>query len=237
MRTIQLLFLAAILSVTIISCDKVNGKGEPVVEERTVTGYHAISLSMSATVYFTTADNYSMTVHAQENLMPYIITEVEGDRLVIKEKNGVNFGTFDPITVTITAPSVDDLDISGSGDINVGSTWSGSTLSTNISGSGNINMVNIEAGTFKANISGSGSILASGGTTDYADLTISGSGNIDVRMVYADTTYATISGSGNIYTQVNKMLDATISGSGNIFYLGTPVINLHVSGSGTVNHL
>lgn len=237
MKTIQFLLIAAIVSILLPSCDKVNGKGEPVVQERTITGYTGISLAMDATVYFSEGDEYTMVIHAQDNLLSNIITEVEGSKLVIKVKKGVVLGTHDPITVTITAPSVDYLDISGSGNINVGENWVDETLETNISGSGNINMVNIESGNFKANISGSGSILASGGATDYSNLVISGSGNIDVRMVFSDTTYATISGSGNIYTQVSKLLDATISGSGNIYYLGNPQMNLHISGSGTVTHL
>jgi len=237
MKKTYLILSTSLFSLTFPSCDKVDGIGEPVAEERTVTGYTGIGLAMDATVNFSEGEEYNMVVYAQDNLLPIIVTEPEGLTLVIKVRKGYTLGTHEPITIAITAPSVNRLDISGSGNINIAQIWEAEDLKTNISGSGNINMEAIDTDSFNANISGSGSILALSGETDYANLNISGSGNIDIRTVVAGTAYAKISGEGNIFVQVNELLDATISGSGSIYYTGSPQVNVHVSGSGKVTHL
>ena len=237
MKTKSILLLALLMPFFITSCQKINGKGDVITVDRNVSGYSGIDLAMSADVYFSTADDYTLSIQAQENICDNIETYVSGSKLIIKVKDGVVLGSHDPIKVTVTAPSVSKLNISGSGSVFVTNNWSGTNFETNISGSGNIEMSNVVAHTFEGNISGSGNINVATGLVDQEDLTISGSGNIDMRYVVADTVYSTISGSGSIYLDVQKLLDATISGSGNVYYYGTPAINTHISGSGNIIRL
>ena len=237
MKTIRLTLLALLITTAFTSCQKINGKGEVVNISRTVTDYSGIELSMDATVYFTQGNFYSLEIEAQENLMGYIETEINGNDLVIREQHGVFLGKHDPIRIYITAPDIVSLEISGSGVINVNQSWTGYDLSTTISGSGTINIPDFQCNRISSDISGSGNIEINGGSCNYEDFSISGSGSIDMRMVECDTTYADISGSGDIYAHILKLLDARISGSGNIYYYGTPAINTHISGSGNVQRL
>jgi hypothetical protein len=234
MKTIRILLAGLFLTVMFSSCQKINGKGDTITESRTITGYSGIELSDVSTVYFTQGDTFSLVIHAQENLMPYIETKVKDGNLLIREKSGVNFGKHDPIQIYITAPSVTYLAVSGSGNINVTGTWTGSDLSTSIDGSGDIQVENLAADNFTTKISGSGNVAVNGGVVNYENLTIDGSGNIDLKQLEADTVYAKISGAGDIYIRVIRFLDATIDGSGNIYYYGTPVITTHISGSGNI---
>jgi hypothetical protein len=234
MKTAKYLFIALSVLVFFNSCQKIKGKGDVVSETRSVSGFSEIDLGMSATVYLTNGDTNSLQVLAQENLLPYIQTNVNNGRLEIKVKHGFNLGNHEPMQVIVTAPGVTSLAVSGSGKIIVENQWNGTTLETSISGSGDTELSDVQCGTLKADISGSGSIRADGGQVSMADMTISGSGNIDFRNIVAWNADADISGSGDIYTQVNNQLDATISGSGNIYYLGNPQINVHISGSGNI---
>ncbi|MBN1198990.1 MAG: DUF2807 domain-containing protein [Bacteroidales bacterium] len=236
-KTMMMAFLAFLIGIGFSSCEKIKGKGDTVTEIREVSGYSGISLSMSANVYFTSGNAYSLELQGQQNVLDRMITQVEGNSLVIKLKPGVHLGTHDPIRVYVTAPGVNTLEISGSGDIYVDSPWIGSDLSTNISGSGNITVSISEADRFNANISGSGNIKVMAGTCNREDLKISGSGNIEMQYVEAGDVYTTTSGSGDIYVQALNLLDVTISGSGDIYYLGTPIINTHISGSGNIRRL
>jgi hypothetical protein len=234
MKAMKFIIVALLVPALFTSCQKIKGKGDVVTESRTVTGYHSINLAMDASVYLTNGNEYTMEVIAQENLLPYIQTNLENDQLVVKIKNNVVLGNHEPIQVRITAPDITDLDVSGSGVIDVQNEWLGTSLETNISGSGTISIAQVQCGTLKASISGSGDIEAESGQAGAENLTISGSGNIEVRYVVASDVNANISGSGNIYTQANNLLDATISGSGNVYYLGNPQINAHISGSGNI---
>ncbi|MBE0646331.1 MAG: DUF2807 domain-containing protein [Bacteroidales bacterium] len=236
-RSILLGALALFIGISFTSCEKIKGKGDTVTEARGVSGYSGISLAVSATVYYSQGPDYSLEIQGQQNVLERIITQVEGNNLVIKLKKGINLGSHDPIRVYITDPGVNTLDISGSGDIYVDSPWIGSDLSANISGSGSITVSMIEADRFNANISGSGNIKAMSGTSGREDLKISGSGNIEMQYVVAEDVYTKTSGSGDTYVQATKLLEVTISGSGNIYYLGNPIINTHISGSGNIRRL
>ena len=237
MKTIKFALFALLIATSFTSCQKINGKGEVIRTSRNISGYNGIEMAFDATVYYTQGDYYSLEIEAQENLMGYIETTVEGNDLVLREEHGVNFGKHDPIRIYITAPDIISLDISGSGTINVNQGWTGNDLSTTISGSGTIHIPNLQCNRISSDISGSGNIEINGGSCNYEDFTISGSGSIDMRMVECDTSYSGISGSGDIYANIRKLLDATISGSGNICYYGTPAINTHISGSGNIQQL
>jgi hypothetical protein len=236
-KSMMMAVMALFIGISFTSCEKIKGKGDTVTESRSISGYSGISLSMSGSVYFTSGPDYSLEIQGQQNVLDRIITQVEGNNLVIKLKNGINLGPHDPIRVYITAPGVNTLDISGSGDIYVDTPWTGTDLSANISGSGSITVSMIEAERFNANISGSGNIKVMAGTSGREDLKISGSGSIEMQYVEADDVYTTTSGSGDTYVQAMKLLEVTISGSGNVYYLGNPIINTHISGSGNIQRL
>jgi hypothetical protein len=257
MKTKIIVLIALLIPVLFSSCEKIKGKGDVITQTRVVTGYTSIELAIEGDVSFTQDSVYTLSISAQENIADNIETDISGTSLVIKKKDNVVFGKHDPINITITAPSVTDLILSGSGNFTVSRIWSGNFLTTNISGSGNMYVNNIfanqlnsvisgsgnmtinsiDGNKINATISGSGNIETKSGISNEEYLKISGSGNIDMRYVETDTAYATISGSGDIYINVKKLLDATISGSGNIYYLGNPVIDTHISGSGNVTRL
>jgi hypothetical protein len=237
MKTIIFALSVLIIAVAFSSCQKINGKGETVRISRPVSDITGIELSMDATVYYTQGDSYSLEIEAQENLLEYIETISSGNNLVIREEKGIILGNHDPIRIYITVPGINSLSISGSGTINVKNGWSGNDLTTNICGSGNINITTLHCNHITSEVSGSGNTEMHSGKCNHEDLRITGSGGIDLRMVECDSTNADISGSGDIYINVAKLLEAAISGSGNINYYGNPVINTHISGSGNIARL
>jgi hypothetical protein len=237
MKPIHFIFSLALSGLIFSSCSKINGEGEIVTEERTVTGYQEVSLAMDATVNYTQDTAFSLVLRGQQNILDKIETNLQNGRLTIKYENHVVIGRHEPVVVEVGAPSVRFLDISGSGQINMFGLWEIYSAGLNISGSGNINLAAINVHDIDANISGSGSIGTAWGITSYETLNISGSGSMDMLYVEADTADATISGSGDIMLTANKYLNATISGSGNIKYRGNPVVNTHISGSGSVIHI
>jgi hypothetical protein len=236
-RKILTAIMAFMTLTALTSCEKINGKGDVITETRNTGTFSSLSLAMSATVYFTPDSIYSLQISGQQNILNEILTEVEGNQLVVKVKNGVNLRNYDPVRVYVRAPSIAGLTISGSGDIYTENTWNTANVSLNISGSGSINITMVNAGQLSANISGSGSIRATSGLVTREDLKISGSGSIDLRGVNCATVYTTTSGSGDTYTTATDLLDVTISGSGNVWYYGTPVIHMNLSGSGSLKKL
>ena len=178
-----------------------------------------------------------LTVEGEENLLEYIITEVNNGKLSIKTEKGVNLKPSnwnDGIRITVPVESIDAVSLSGSGDI-VGKTRiKAGDFKTAMSGSGDITL-DLETDSMTAAMSGSGDMNLSGKTKDF-DATISGSGDIKAYDLEADNVEAVISGSADIKVTANKKLKARVSGSGDISYRGNPEkVDTKTSGSGDIS--
>ena len=60
----------------------------------------------------------SVTVEADENLLPYIETTVENGKLSIKSKKNVNLKSSSKMNVYVSMTKINSLQLSGSGNIN-----------------------------------------------------------------------------------------------------------------------
>ncbi len=210
----RILFLATVFSLAAVSCTKesIRGMGSVIEEERDVVDFSSISTNGATNVYITKGNNFKVTVKAYENLVPYLETIVSNGNLKIQYRDNTNVRN-DNSEVIITMPSIGSVNINGSADVSATGNFSGNSLRTNISGSGNIHF---NEGTYNELIhfcSGSGNLSAFGVTVNDAEISVSGSGD-------AQTT-------------CTGSLNVNISGSGTIYYKGNPQnVNSNVSGSG-----
>ena len=114
MKTIKLGLIIAIAASTFVSCKKnggfcFKGNGDIVTEERDLSDFTQISLSTSADVYYTQADEYSVKVEASQNLMEIIETKVEGSKLKIKRKKGTCLRGNNPIRIYVNSPDIETI--------------------------------------------------------------------------------------------------------------------------------
>ena len=225
--------LFVLFVLTLASCDKkITGVGDPVTEKRSMPVFTAINLAMAERIYLVQDSTYSIVLEGQQNILDEVVTLYDNGGLTFRIKDHHSLGNHTPVRVTIHAPGVTAVSVSGSGSLNVMSAWTGAELSAGLGGSGEINLNKVETAVIRVNISGSGSLKAVSGFAGQQHLTISGSGNMNLQNVKGDTVYSSISGSGDMSVWTAYLLDGTISGSGNIYYRGTPVIISHISGSG-----
>ncbi|KAA6308811.1 hypothetical protein EZS27_039590, partial [termite gut metagenome] len=146
------------------------------------------------------------------------------------------------LEVRVFAPSLDKMEITGSGDITIASGLkTDKDLSMSIVGSGDINGLNIRCAQLSLSVTGSGDIelnhitaentqarvtgsgdIELSGTTQSADYTVSGSGDIDAVKLEANNVLASVTGSGDISCHAVSALKAHRSGSGSISYRGNP---------------
>ena len=183
-------------------------------------------------VYVTIADSTSLRVEAEENLFPFIVTKVSGQKFYIEEKDDYRLDNNKPMKIFITTPNMEGVKLTGSGFITCDSLVT-DFLSIEITGSGRIEYNNIDVNDVEGEISGSGDIVLTG-ITNRSDFNITGSGSIRSLELYQNNCDARITGSGNMYVNVEDYLKAEITGSGNISYLGSPIINDDITGTGRV---
>ncbi|MGB5435808.1 MAG: head GIN domain-containing protein [Maribacter sp.] len=235
--------LAALSFVVLltISCSaqwgkKVNGNGNMVTIERSTGDYDAIALSGWFDVDLVDGNEGVLTLRGEENLLEHIKTEVKDGKLVIKVEKGYNLKPSSwkqGIKITVPVESINEVTLSGSGDIVGKTAIKTGSFKTSMSGSGDITLA-IESRTLEATMSGSGDIMLSGSTSNF-EATISGSGDIKAYELEADHVNATVSGSADIKVTANKSLKARVSGSGDIHYKGNPEkVDTKTSGSGDI---
>ena len=234
MKKINLLAIGVLLIVILPGCEKLVGKGPVVTENRTISPFQGLTLGVPANAYFTQAPDYSIELRAQQNILDEIETVIVNDELKIRFRHpGTSVRTHEEITVYVRAPEIRNLEVDGSGNLNV-SPLTSSALRLFISGSGSMHADNIEASTIDASISGSGTMKVNEGNANSETVNISGSAVIDLGGVMVKDADTHISGSGVIKVNASKTLTAHLSGSGTVFYYGTPSVSTSISGSGSV---
>lgn len=212
--SIAVLILAALACSTLsVGTNRVTGSGKIASESRNVSGFTAVELAGSADVTVTVGKADSVTVEADDNIVPLIETRVSNGKLFISTKPGTDLLTSNGVHVTVMMQSLNGLTLSGSGKMDI-SGMSGPQLALDLPGSGDLTVT---------------------GTADHVSISLLGSGNVVCNGLKAHTADVTLLGSGNITVYADQSLDAKLSGSGNIRYEGNPPqVTKSITGSGNI---
>lgn len=202
--------MAALLCASCIR-PGVEGSGNVITESREVSGFNEIVLGGTGRVVVEVTGSESLTIEAEDNIMPLLETKVRDGRLRLETNRSIS-PTVE-IVYTITAANLEGLVISGSGIVEADA---------------------IDGTDFRVDISGSGDVDAEGTLGGLLSISISGSGEFDGESLTAPEGTVDVSGSGNAVVNVTDDLEVSVSGSGDVEYLGAPSVDSDVSGSGAV---
>ena len=209
------------------------GSGNIITEERDVSDFDRVSLSGFGEVTIEQGDEESLTVTTDENIMPYVITKVKGNTLVLDLDDTGRNGSYDPtdgIKFTLVVKDLSRMDISGAGNIAIDELET-EKLVVELSGAGNLEIHSLTADELVVTQSGAGAVFVSGQVKGQ-DLTFSGVGSYHASELESETAIVLISGAGTATLWATESLDVAISGIGNIIYYGNPRIIQNVSGLG-----
>ena len=215
MRGLVLGAATLVAMAAVSACDGgvfgVRGSGNVITESRDVSGFSEIAVLGSGNVVVDVNGTESLTVEAEDNIMPLLKTEVRNGRLELSAESSISPTT--DVTYTVTAATLDGVSISGSGDVAA---------------------TGIDAESFDVEISGSGKVEPVG-TADTLTLGISGSGRYAGEGLVASVGTVRVSGSGDAVVRVTDDLDVDVSGSGSVEYIGEPTVTESISGSGDIS--
>jgi putative autotransporter adhesin-like protein len=203
---------AAILAIllAVAGCSVVNGSGQVKTESRQVSGFTKIDLAGSGEVTIDQGPAESLTIEADNNVLPALTSEVSDSTLKLGTKPRTTVRTRSPIRYRVTVK-----DLTG----------------VSISGSGSVTAKGMQLGALRADISGSGTVNISG-SAQKQDIQLSGSGRYEAGELTSQEVTAEISGSGEVVVSVSRALKVDISGSGRVTYSGDPSVEQDISGSG-----
>lgn len=239
-RTI-LVFPILVLALATLACQvaiprSVQGSGNASSEVRQVSDFNTIALEGMGDVFITVGETESLTIQADDNLLPLLTSKVQNGTLKLGIVSGANIHPVGPITFNVTVKELNSITLAGSGNFYV-DPFETDRMTVTIAGSGDINLKGLALNDFKATIAGSGNVYVDEITAENVDSTISGSG--DIRLVgEAPTQKLGIYGSGDYLAGdlQTKVSDITIAGSGNVTVWSTDQLTIVINGSGDINY-
>ncbi|RFZ85498.1 DUF2807 domain-containing protein [Mucilaginibacter terrenus] len=229
---------AAVISlISFSSCKRfrpVRGSGVSATEKRTVVDFEKIDISGGFNVHIRQDSSSAVTITADDNLLKYIKTSVEGGKLRIYSTR--NFFGGSNVSVSVGFKHLRALEASGGvevvgdGHINTGD------FDLDLSGSTNVKL-DITAARVHTEGSGSTEISLKGQATSH-DIDMSGSGTVDA-LDFVVGKY-NIETSGASHCRINVLTDLSVhtSGSSEIEYRGNPSnVNSDKSGSSSITKI
>jgi hypothetical protein len=237
MKAALLLMSAALLTGCRFSFDKtMEGNTNVKTEQRSVSDFTGVEVAGPFQVTVQQGSSYQISVTADDNLLPYIETEKNGQTLEIREKDNFNLRGTKGLQVVIQMPTVRNLSLAGSGILSSASTLkSDGKIDLDIAGSGKI-QAELDAPEISMDIAGSGSATLSGQTRKMG-ISISGSGDCLSEALKSENCNVSIAGSGTAKIYASQTLDVSIGGSGDVYYAGQPKISQSIGGSGKIKPL
>lgn len=247
MRTRILALLPLALSSACVVIELHEGNGVPAVELRDPGDFDGVLSTSMVDVDISYGEVAAVELSCDQNLLPYILTEVQDGVLVIRTETPARWaGGLIPRTdcrASVVSPSLRSVEntgsgalsvqedasleletvrASGSGDVEILGPIVVDRLSADALGSGGLRFAAVDGAELALSSSGSGDVEVDEGSAELLSLVSSGSGGIFARGVPAETVRAVLSGSGDGEVTVGLSLEATLSGSGDLHVWGSP---------------
>ena len=199
MRTIKNLFLQ-FLFFLLSCCKPVIGNKKIVSQERTIPVYSQIKVLGNADIVLTEGEVGQIKVETSENVLPYVITEVKGETLVVKLKHyGVSYVPKLKVYVPIDE-KFNKITIVGKAEVISKEDFS------------------LQLPSLEVVLKGNGNFKGKALSARKAILSIAGAGNIEASVT--EEVQAKIMGYGHITIFGNpSKKDTNIKGSGKIQFL------------------
>lgn len=212
------------------------GEGGIVEEVIDLQPFTGIELRDGFPVTILQGETQSVTVRAQKNIIDRLQRNIVSDVWLIELGSGC-YANFVAPEIEIVVPDLNLIKNQASALIRTENFIDQSDLEVQVNGSGGLNLGGFN-GTrnFNVIIGGSGDIDC---ITDFSQLqnlniVSTGSGNYNGFEVRTDVATIAVRGSGNSNVTVRDQLNVQLIGSGSVFYKGDPELNIDASGSGEV---
>lgn len=197
---------------TTFNFGRVSGSGTVANEQRNLSGFKAIDVGSTFEVEVTAQKDFSVTVEADDNILPLIETEVRRGVLNIECSQRVSPKT--PMKIIISAPDIENIEASGAANLIINS---------------------IKNGGLRIDASGASKILVTGETAKLV-VDVSGATKVDAEGLITENADLDASGASQVLVNVSNSLRTDASGASKIIYSGSPRdLNTKKNGAASVS--
>lgn len=216
--------------------EHVKGNGNIKTQSRPLGHFSALSLALPGKLELRMGESESVTIEADDNLLPLISSVIENGTLKLRPiRNNVQLDTRN-LKLVVQARNIERIALGGSGAIEA-QRLRAPKLDLSLGGSGAITIGQVEADALAVSLGGSGKLKAGGGAVRRVSVSIGGSGDVELGQVSSDEASVNVAGSGNATVWARNALSVSIAGSGDVNYYGDPQVSKTVIGSGSTRRL
>ena len=204
-------------------------------ETKKVKSFNQINLSSGIDVYLTPGSSEEVKIRASEDIMQYVVAEVDGNTLVIKMDNKGrkwNWSDHQETTVYVTYTRLSEIRASGGSDVFTSAPLKANSFTIQASGGSDLKM-DISVENLVCTVSG-GADLDLSGSAQTIKLDCSGGSDTKARDLRTQNATIEASGGADVYLTVNGELDVEASGASDVTVYGKPRVT-HQSSSGAAD--
>lgn len=147
MKNFFALFIA-LCTFAAVSAADIPGNQDLKQDSRLVTEFQQVVVTADFNIKLDYAISPKVTVEAESNLLPYIITEVKGKTLNIYVEKKTRLAPNYPITITLSTSMLNKLQFKGEGNITADGIPS-DKMDLSLAGKGQCNITNLKTGSLK----------------------------------------------------------------------------------------
>lgn len=224
MKTIQLIALF-LLVLPFYSCGtnkQVKGSGVIVKEQRHVSSFDKIEVSTAIHLILTQGTERSITVEADDNIVPLIQTEVKNNELTIQIKSPNTSTSPTVMNVYVTAPSLRALEANSAAKVSGESVWKFSELELEANSAAKITL-GLQGDKLEVDVNSAASVELSGNAA-FMEVDVSSAGKLRANDLIVKKAIVEVSSAGSAEVHVTDELGYDISSAGKLNYEGTPQI-------------
>jgi hypothetical protein len=211
----------------------IRGSGKVVTEERAASGFDRVSLTGAGDVIVTQGEAESLKVETDDNLMPYLKTEVQNGTLTLGFTDEARRGNVRPskgIKFHLQLKELSGLELLGAGDIEAAS-LDADRLEILLAGAGNVDVAALKARVLVVHLNGAGNVELAGQVAEQ-EVVLSGAGDYRAGELESQVVKVRLNGAGDATVWASDTLDARIPGVGQVRYYGDPQVTKSVSLTG-----
>ncbi len=195
------------------SMTRITGSGQVVTESRPVSEFDGLVVNGAGRVLVDQTGTESLIITADDNVLPYIETQVRDGKLTIAFKPNVTVRHMKDLAFRLTVKNLNSIELDGA---------------VALEGK------NIAASRMAVTTSGAAAVKLEGKVDELA-VTLSGTGAYNSQNLECKRATVTNNGAGAAIVRVSDELEATINGMGIIEYVGNPQVTRGIHGLGVVS--
>lgn len=223
-----------LVTTAFVACgNSIKGSGVIVTEVRETASFTSVSVSSAIKLVLTQGTPYEVMVKADDNLLPYVLTQVSGNTLKIGVEPMTSLRGYKEIVVYVTAPTFEKISCSGAAEVEATGMLADESLAIKCSGAGSVRL-KLETASLEVNASGASDVRLEGNTR-FLKADISGASDMKSFDLNSQVAEVSLSGASDMQITVASQVTGKASGASSLKVAGGAAVNVRTSGASSVS--